>query len=194
MKVLAFLCAAAAAFVFSGCTTYYKDATAEHLYRPRMTYSDPYYTKYSVADKRVTGTGNAAVILWIIQVAEEKQCLSMRNPHLTFLQQIGRIFSPTYKAVENAKNVALYNACVNSDADHMMGVTFDYTVRDYIVFSTVECQAKGFPAKVKGIGVKKPVILNKWQTIEYVTADEKPVLLHDDKRAPSINMTFEKSK
>jgi hypothetical protein len=57
-----------------------------------------------------------------------------------------------------------------------MGVTFDYVIKDYLIFATVHCRVKGFPATVKGVKMvdKKPIILNKWQKIEYIAPYEFP--------------------
>ena len=197
MKVLSLLVVAAAAvFALTGCTTYYKDAAADYLYRPEITAGAPYYTEYSIADKRVTGKGNASVLFGIFQFAEQKECLTMRNPNLSFLQQLSQIFSPTYKAVENAKNVALYNACAENEADHLMGLTFDYIIRDYLIYASVECHAKGFPAQVKGIKMvdKKPIILNKWQKIEYIAPHEQPVQLRNDSNVSSLSLMLDSLK
>ena len=60
-----------------------------------------------------------------------------------------------------------------------MGVTFDYVVDDYLLYAKVRCTVKGFPARVKGIKMieKKPIILNKWEKIEYVAPHENPRML-----------------
>jgi len=88
------------------------------------------------------------------------------------------LLSPTFTAVSNAKSIALYNACEKNNADQLLGVTFDYVVKNYFIFAKVDCTVKGFPAKVKGIKMveKKPIILNKWQKIEYVAPHENPVV------------------
>ena len=92
------------------------------------------------------------------------------------LANLSHLFNPTFKAILNAKNVAMYNACAQAQADQIMGATFDYIITDYLVFTTVKCVAKGFPAQVKGVKMvtKKPIILNKWQKIEYVAPHENP--------------------
>ena len=52
---------------------------------------------------------------------------------------------------------------------------------DYFFFAEVDCTVKGFPAKIKGVKMieKKPIILNKWQKIEYVAPYENPKVYND---------------
>ena len=62
-----------------------------------------------------------------------------------------------------------------------------------LLYATVDCRVKGFPAKVKGVKMvdKKPIILNKWQKIEYVKPYENPVV--DKQQAqPSFSFDFTK--
>ena len=66
---------------------------------------------------------------------------------------------------------------LKSDADQILGATFEYKITDYLVFSKVECTAKGFPARARGVELleqKQPVILNNWQKIEYISPYETP--------------------
>lgn len=54
-------------------------------------------------------------------------------------------------------------------------MTFDYKITDYLFYSKIQCTVQGFPAKVKSVKLidKKPVVLNKWQRIEYIAPHEK---------------------
>ena len=175
------------AAILCGCTTYYRDSGADYLIRPQTTAGAPYYTEFEINNKQITSGGNAAVLLGFIQIAENKRCLSVINPQLSIFSIIDDILSPTYKAISNAKNIALYNACTENNADQLLGVTFDYTVKDYLFYAKVNCTVKGFPAKVKGVKMidKKPIILNKWQKIEYVKPHENPFI-----NAPQEKQTF----
>ena len=176
-KVMLFL-AAAITVLLSGCTTYYRDAGADYLTRMNTLPGAPYYTEFELQEKQVQATGEASVFLGIFQIAENKRCLSVINPNLSVFSILDDILSPTYTAISNAKSVALYNACEQNNADQLLGTTFDYVVKDYFVFATVNCIVKGFPAKVKGVKMieKKPIILNKWQKIEYVNQYENPIV------------------
>ena len=177
------------AVVLSGCTTYYRDAGADFLTRPESVSHAPYYTEFDHQNKLVKAKGEAAVLFGIFHIAENKRCLSVLNPNLSIFSIIDDIISPTYKAVFNAKSIALYNACAENNADQLLGVTFDYVVKDYFFFATVDCTVKGFTAKVKGIKMieKKPIIINKWQKIEYVAPYENPVV-NPDQAKPSISL------
>ncbi len=177
MKKLLFFIAAVSV-ILSGCTTYYRDAGADYLSRPQSVGSVPYYTEFDFQNKQITANGEASVLFGVFQIAENKRCLSIVNPNLSVFSILDDFLSPTFKAVSNAKSIALYNACSQYNADQLLGVTFDYVVKDYFFFATVNCTVKGFPATVKGIKKieKKPIIINKWQKIEYVEPYENPVV------------------
>ena len=191
-KTMLFL-AAAVVVCLTGCTTYYRDAGVDYLSRPQSVSNAPYYTEYTLQEKTITARGEASVILGLFQIAENKQCLSVVNPNLPVSSLLNDLISPTYKAVSNAKNIALYNACTLNNADQLLGATFDYVVKDYVVFTTVQCTVRGFPAKVKGIKMidKKPIILNKWQKIEYVKPHENPVVTDSNEKH---TLSFDVSK
>ena len=184
---------AAAAVILSGCTTYYRDSGVDYLSRPQSVGNAPYYTEYKLEEKQIQAEGNAAVLFGILQIAENKQCLSVVNPNLSVFSILNDLLSPTYKAVSNAKNIALYNACVQHNADQLLGATFDYIVKDYLFFAKVQCTVKGFPAKIKGVKMieQRPIIINKWQKIEYVKPHETPVVT--DSKANN-SFTFDVTK
>lgn len=188
-KVLSAVCSAAI-LLLTGCTTYYHDSGADYLHRPQSNNNAPYYTEYNVDNHRINAEGSAAVLFWIFQLAENKRCLSVQNPRLSIFSLLEALISPTFRAVSNAKSVALYNACERYKADQLLGVTFDYVIRDYLFFATVDCKVKGFPAKVKGIKMitKKPIILNKWQKIEYVLPHENPHEVTPVKVKPNMSL------
>ena len=183
-KSLLFFASVIVAFVFSGCTTYYRDTGADHLNRPVAVGDIPYYTEYSVVNQQVTAKGEASVLFGIFQIAEDKRCLTVDDSAQSIFSLIENLLSPTGRAVNNAKSVALYNACERNHADQLIGVTFDYTVRNYLIYTKVSCVAKGFPATVKGVKMieKKPIILNKWQKIEYIAPHENPVAGKDEEK------------
>lgn len=156
----------------NGCVTYHKTAGVNYLVRPETANAVKYVTKYKVSDKRVTGKGEAQVVLGFLQFSDGKYCQMNSDPNLSVFSMIWDFFSPTQKAVDNAKNSALYNACEKHGADQLLGGTFEYTISNYFIFASVECIAKGFAAEVEKIELveKQPVVLNNWQKIEYVPA------------------------
>lgn len=176
MKKCIVLLACTIALVLSGCITSYRDAGGDGLTRPSNGNSDSYRTEYEIGQEAVTGTGGAEVILWFFHVSDGKVCQLYRDPHISLFGSILSVFSPTEKAIFNAKGAALYNALENSNADHIVGATFDYEVQDSFFFIRVKCSVKGYPAKVKKISNidKIPVIVNEWQKIEYVAPSVMP--------------------
>ncbi len=160
----------------SGCVSYHRDAGADYLTRPQPTGKVRYITKYKVDQQRISGQGIASVLLWCFHFSDGKYCQLNPNPHLSFLSVVWELISPSQKAVSNAKNSALYNACETNRADQIVGATFEYKITDYLVFSKVECTARGFPAHVDAVelvDLKQAVILNNWQKIEYISPYEE---------------------
>lgn len=170
-SLLLLACSAVCAMMFSGCTTTYRDTGVDYLVRSDSVGATPYYTEYEVNKDQVAGKGASSVLFWFFQFSEGKYCLVEHNPHLSIMSLFMEFFSPTQKAVSNAKNAAMYDACEKSGADQILGAGFEYKIVNYFVFAKVECIAKGFPAKVKQIKMldKQPVILNQWQKIEYIS-------------------------
>lgn len=173
--------------ICGGCVSYHRDAGVDYLARPEPTGKIPYTTQYSVNNHRITGRGSASVLFWFFQFSDGKHCQLNPNPNLSFLSVLWEFLSPAQKAVRNAKSTALYNACENNEADQILGATFDYKITDYLVFTKVECTAKGFPARVRGVELlrQQPVILNKWQKIEYFSSSEEPKIYSGPEHAVS---------
>lgn len=182
-KIMFMLAAVLFVSVLTGCTTYYRDSGADLLYRPPIIQGAPYYTEYEVSQERISATGEASVLFGIFQFAENKKCLTVRDPELSVFSILKDLISPTQRAVDNARSVARYNACEKSNADQLLGVTCDYKIVDYMFFAKVDCIVRGFPAKVKAVRMmnKKPVILNKWQKVEYLAPHEIPAVYSGDK-------------
>ena len=159
----------------SGCISYHKGAGVDYLVRPESTDAVKYVTKYKVGTTRIVGQGHAKVVLGFLQFSDGKYCQLNTDPNLSVFSVIMDFFSPTQKAVGNAKNSALFNACEENRADQIIGATFDYTIRNYFIFATVDCSAKGFPATVEKVEVvdKQPVVLNSWQKLDYIPAHYK---------------------
>lgn len=170
-KMLLLLCGAVAVIAgVTGCSTTYREAGADYLSRPKDAGSIPYYTEFSVSPRRVESKGNATVILGFFQISEGKQCLIGSDPNLSVWSKIMEYFSPTQMAINNAKGAAVYNACERHNADQVLGASFEYKISNYLIFASVECTVKGFPATVTSVKVlaPKPIVLNEWQRVEMV--------------------------
>ncbi len=162
---------AALLFLCTGCTTVYRDASASYLDAPPNFGATPYYTEYETGKERIDGIGRSSVVLWLFHSTDGKKCIVKSNPQLSIFSPLLDFFSPTQKAINNAKGSAVFNACEKSRADQILGATFEYTIRNYLFVAKVVCTVKGYPAYAKGIKMldKQPVILNNWQKIEYVS-------------------------
>ena len=167
--------------VLPGCVTHYRDAGADYLKRPESNFRAPYYTEFKVSEKKVSGHGEASVILWLFQSSDGKYCQLGLAPRLSMFSMLSEIFSPTQRAVFNAKSSAMYQACEVSAADQILGATFEYKITDYFFYAKVECTAKGFPATAISVKMleKQPIILNSWQRVEYLKPYEVPSVYSD---------------
>jgi|GEM_PF-1499377 len=165
----------------TGCVSHYRDAGADYLKRPESVSRAPYFTEYQVSPAKVSGQGKASVLFWLFQFSDGKYCQLGMGPDLSLFSQIAEVFSPTQRAIFNAKSSAMYQACERSAADQILGATFEYRITDYFFFSNVECTAKGYPATVQGVKMldKQPVILNNWQKLEYLKPHELPLVYSD---------------
>ena len=163
----------------TGCVSHYRDAGADYLARPKDNSSPCYSTEYDVSPNRVSGQGKASVFFWLFQSTDGKYCQLGATPDLSIFSQIAEVFSPTQRAIFNAKSSALYQVCENSSADQILAATFEYKVTDYFFWTNVECTAKGYPATVKsvkiidGANARQPVILNTNQKIEYIDVNAR---------------------
>lgn len=162
---------AAMLFVLTGCTTTYRDAQAMYLDTPPSSGTTPFYTDYKVDQNRIASRGESSVLFWVFHFSEGKQCIVNSNPKLSFFSPLLDLLSPTQKAVNNAKGAAVFNACESAQADHLLGATFEYRITNYFFYAKVFCTVKGYPAVSKGVKMldKQPIILNKWQKIDYVS-------------------------
>lgn len=183
MKKKCFLavCAVGLTIGLTGCVTYYRDAGADYLKRPETNFRPPYYTEFKISGQRVSGHGEASVLFWLFQFSDGKYCQLGLAPRLSIFSMLSEIFSPTQRAVFNAKSSAMYQACESSSADQILGATFEYKITDYFFYANVECTAKGFPAQVLSVKMleKQPIILNSWQRLEYLKPYEIPHVYSD---------------
>ena len=173
--------AAGMSLALTGCVTHYRDAGADYLKRPESNFRAPYYTEFKVSEKKVAGHGEASVLLWLFQISDGKYCQLGLAPRLSIFSILSEIFSPTQRAVFNAKSSAMYQACEVSSADQILGATFEYKITDYFFYAKVECTAKGFPATALSVKMldKQPIILNSWQRVEYLRPYEVPSVYSD---------------
>ena len=178
------LCAAVL-IVAAGCVTQYRDSGADYLELPVNTSYSPYYTEYSVSEKKIFGNGNASMLFGIFSISEGKFCRLKDDPKASFASQMGALLSPTQKAIYNAKSAAVYQACERANADQLLGAVFDYKITDCVIFVSVECTVKGYPASVRSVKMldRQPVILNNWQRIEYLRPHETPRIYSGPKSA-----------
>ena len=175
-RIIFGFCAAVLIFSLTGCVTHYRDGGADYLKRPDNASNAPYYTEFEVSEKKVVGSGEASVLFWLFQFSDGKYCQLGLSPRLSFFSMFAEIFSPTQRAVFNAKSSAMYQACETASADQILGATFEYKITDYFFYASVECKAKGFPAKALRVKLldKQPIILNNWQRVEYLKPYEIP--------------------
>ena len=168
----------------TGCVSHYRDSGVDYLTRPENATKAPYYTEYRISQNKVTGQGKAAVLFWIFHFSDGNFCQLGLDPNLSLFSQL-TAFSSTQRAILNAKSAAMYQACEKNAADQILGATFEYRIKDFFFYTSVECTGKGYPATAKGVKMldRQPVILNSWQRVEYLQPNEIPVVYSDPKHA-----------
>ena len=99
-----------------------------------------YKPMYTFEKKKVSGCSNLNVLFGLISWGDNKFAENGALGSLT-------LFSGAAKA----KAAAVYQACKNSNADTLLGSTYEIEETDYVVFKKVSCKVKGFPAKIVDI-------------------------------------------
>ena len=176
MKYLYLFSLLSGALLLAGCsTTVYRDGGAANLARPASISAPLYRTDYEVSKERVSAVGESTVLFGIFHSSEGKYCLWDEDLSRTAMDGVAGALSPTKLCIGDAKKAAVFNAVSACNADLLLGATYEYTVSSGLFYTHVKCTAKGYPATVKGVKfVNKPVILNKWQRIEYISPEEDP--------------------
>lgn len=54
-----------------------------------------------------------------------------------------------------ARQGAAYSACKTANADMLIAPRYEVTTTDYFVYKLVDCKAKGYPAVLKSVKLKK---------------------------------------
>ncbi len=52
-----------------------------------------------------------------------------------------------------ARNAAAYEATKSAKADIILAPQYELTVKDYVVYKSINCKVKGFPGYIKGVQV-----------------------------------------
>lgn len=134
--------AAAMSMLFAGCSS---TATTKGGMHAKIPIPEPedYRIVYEHSPTRVES--KATVSRFLFWTFGEKPDM---------LQNESRRLFGFGESVKNlSQNAALYDACQRNKADALIGATYEVTVKDYLIFKTATCTAKGFPAKI--VDVKK---------------------------------------
>lgn len=54
-----------------------------------------------------------------------------------------------------ARQGASYSACKTANADMLIAPRYDLTTMNYVVYKQIDCKAKGYPAVLKSVKLKK---------------------------------------
>ena len=158
-----FLAIAAAAFVFSGCTSVNTSDGATAIPQPCADHPG-YAATFKHQNVRVNGSAQVNVLFGIFAWGADGFADNSKLSTFSFLP------SP-----ENfAKSAAVFNTCQKNKADTLVGTRYVVTTTDYFVFKTVECQVAGFPATMEGVAKKKPYVLSDGKLVWLA---EKPILV-----------------
>ncbi len=148
------------AMVFSGCTTYYTDRSAQSRVNPTQAGGADYFTKWKVDDARVEAESSAAVLFGLFLLDE--------NKNFDLDDGVGATFTPSGRAVRAAKMGATYDACEQNNADNLLGAIYTYKVTNFCyIVQTVDCKVQGYPAFMNGVEFieSKPWVIEKDQEV-----------------------------
>ena len=163
MKKIAILAIAAAAFVFTGCTSVNTSDGATGIPQPGSCHPG-YAANFTHKNVRVQGQAQVNVLFGFIAWGTDGFADNSKLSTFSFLP------SP-----ENfAKSAAVYNTCKTNKADTLLGTRYTVTTTDYVVFKTVKCQVAGFPATMVSVTKKNPYVIGK---DKLVWLAEKPVVV-----------------
>ena len=123
----------------TGCVTYHAERGAQALENPTPFEGPNYRTEWSISEQRVTAQGFSRIWLGFLVSAETKYT-EAPGEHFTL--------SASERAIQYAKAAATYEACDQTNADALLGISYRYKVTNYLIFTTVSCEATGFPASV----------------------------------------------
>jgi hypothetical protein len=157
MKKIAFFAMACVATFVTGCVSYHTERDTQSIVNPSADQGPTYRTNWKIEQKRTSATGSARVWFGLF-VSGDAKYANVPGWNMGFL--------PSDRAVSKAKAAATYAACEQTNADALLGVAYKYKMTDYIIFSTVDCEVEGYPAKVTGLTLQ----------------DTKPVLIDDGKK------------
>ena len=162
-KMVCLIAIAAAAFVFTGCTSVNTSDGASQV--PQISACHPgYAATFTKKDVRVKGTAQVNILFNLFAWGTAGFADNSQLSAFAFMP------SP-----ENyAKSAAVYTACQKNEADILVGTRYTVTTTDYIVFKIVKCEVAGFPAVMSGVVQKKPYVLGNGKLVWLA---EKPVVV-----------------
>lgn len=65
----------------------------------------------------------------------------------------GKLFSFANKSEHDARSAAAYRATVSAKADMILAPQYVITVKDYVIYKSINCRVKGYPGYIKGVNV-----------------------------------------
>ncbi len=169
------LIASVALMALTGCTTYYAERNTQDQVS-LLPQSGPYYrSEWQISDTRTKALGTARVWFGFLTSGE---------PKYADVPGLNLPFFPTDRAIYRAKSAATYNACEQTKADALLGVAYKYMVTNYLIFSTVECEVVGYPARVAGMKLledhpvlvddtTKVIRIKPWETLTDCSSAKK---------------------
>lgn len=142
----------------TGCVTYHTERGTQALENPSAGDVPNYRTEWEVSQKRVTAEGFSRIWFGFI-VSGETKYAEVPGWHLAT--------SASSRAIHRAKAAATYEACDETNADALLGISYRYKLTNYLFFTTVSCEATGFPATVRRLVIQEdqPILIDKNQEL-----------------------------
>ena len=138
----------AVAVLAAGCSSCETNRQSESIDIEMKTEAIP---NIVAQDAKVEGSAKVSCLFGIFTWGCEKQAVGV-----TYETPMEDSFLKFFVGANDvARNGAAYDACSKANADILLTPQYDLTIKDYLVFKTVDCQVKGFSGTIKNVTIKK---------------------------------------
>ena len=147
-KILLSLVTIVGILTATGCTSINSsDGGNLNIYPETVGPTDSYRPLYKIdTQKRVVGKAQVSVLFGLFMWGDGSGVADNAD-----------VFSFLPDARRLSAKAAFYNACKEANCDSIVAARYEITRKDYLIFSKCEVEVKGFPAKLSGVEVIKPV-------------------------------------
>ena len=140
-KLLCLIISAIVVFAATGCTTIDTNRSGAQI---EITCQKDFEPTVKVSEQAIEAEASVSSLFGIFTWGVNNTAVGV-----DFGTGASANLIPFFKgAAEIAREGAVYNACVNNNADFLVTPRYYVTTNDYIVFKTIHCKVIGFPGQI----------------------------------------------